>query len=139
MIVVASPFSKVVKLYFFKFRNLRILLELPDDFFGSKLSNFFLITFEFNPIFFFIKLNKNRQIKELKTWQKKMINYPIIFNNKNFSNINNMINSLEIVNCFLENDLKNAWIKIRKMPYSLRKIKYLMALLLPNSFVKRFI
>ena len=84
-------------------------------------------------------LNRSRQIKELKTWQKKMINYPIIFNNKNFSNINNMINSLEIVNCFLENDLKNAWIKIRKMPYSLRKIKYLIALLLPNNFVRKFI
>ena len=68
-----------------------------------------------------------------------MINYPIIFNNKNFSNINNMINSLEIVNCFLENDLKNAWIKIRKMPYSFRKIKYLIALLLPNNFVRKFI
>ncbi len=84
-------------------------------------------------------LNKNRQIKELKTWRKKMINYPIIFNNKNFLNINNMINNLEIVNCFLENDLKNAWIKIRKMPYSFRKIKYLIALLLPNNFVRKFI
>ena len=84
-------------------------------------------------------LNKSRQIQELKTWYKKMINYPIIFNNKNFSNINNMINNLEIVNCILENDTKNAWFKIRKMPRSFKKIKYLMALLLPSNFVRRFI
>ena len=84
-------------------------------------------------------LNRSRQIQELKAWYKKMINYPIIFNNKNFPNINNMINNLEIVNYILENDLKNAWVKIKKMPYSFKKIKYLMALLLPNNFVRRFI
>ena len=84
-------------------------------------------------------LNRSRQIQELKAWYKKMINYPIIFNNKNFPNINNMINNLEIVNYILENDLKNAWVKIKKMPYSFKKIKYLMALLLPSNFVRRFI
>ncbi len=84
-------------------------------------------------------LNRSRQIKELKAWYKKMINYPIIFNNKNFSNINNMINNFEVVNLILENDLKKARLKIKKMPYSLKKIKYLIALLLPNNFVKRFI
>ena len=84
-------------------------------------------------------LNRSRQIKELKTWYKKMINYPIIFNNKNFSNINNLINNLEIANLILENDRGKAWVKIKKMPYSFKKIKYLMALLLPNNFVKRFI
>jgi hypothetical protein len=68
-----------------------------------------------------------------------MINYPIIFNNKNFSNINNLINNLEIANLILENDRGKAWVKIKKMPYSFKKIKYLMALFLPNNFVKRFI
>ena len=84
-------------------------------------------------------LNRSRQIKELKTWHKKMISYPIIFNNKNYSNINNMINNFEVVNSILENDLEKAKLKIKKMPYSLKKIKYLIALLLPNNFVKKFI
>ena len=79
------------------------------------------------------------QIKELKIWYKKMIDYPIIFNNKNFSNINNMINNLEVINFFLENDLKKARLQIKKIPFSLKKIKYLIALLLPNNFVKKFI
>ena len=84
-------------------------------------------------------INKTMQIKELKTWYKTMMNYPIIFDNKNFSNINNVINNLEVANLILENDLGKAWLKIKKMPYSFKKIKYLIALLLPNNFVKRFI
>ena len=84
-------------------------------------------------------LHKTKQIQELKIWQKKMANHPIIFNDKNFSNIDNMINNLEVINLILENDLKKAKTKIKKMPYSLKKIKYIMALILPNNFVKRFI
>ena len=68
-----------------------------------------------------------------------MENYPIIFNNKNFSNINKLINNLEVANLILENDRGKAWFKIKKMPYSFKKIKYSIALLLPNNFVKRFI
>ena len=68
-----------------------------------------------------------------------MADYPIIFNNENFLHINNMINNFEVVNLILANDLEKAWLKIKKMPYSFKKIKYLMALLLPNNFVKRFI
>ena len=84
-------------------------------------------------------LHKTKQIQELKIWKKKMINYPVIFNNKNFANIDNMINNLEVINLILENDLEKAKTKIKKMPYSLKKMKYIMALLLPNNFVKRFI
>ena len=68
-----------------------------------------------------------------------MKNYPIIFNDKNFSNIDNMINNLEVINLILENDLKKARLQIKKIPFSLKKIKYLIALLLPNNFVKKFI
>ena len=84
-------------------------------------------------------LYKTKQIKELKIWYEKMISHPIVCNNKNFSNINNMINNLEVVNCILENDLKKARLQIKKMSFSLKKIKYLIALLLPNNFVKKFI
>jgi len=55
----SRPSSSLVKLYFFKFKNLRSLLKVPDDFFGSNLSSFLLITFGLVPIFFLIKLNKN--------------------------------------------------------------------------------
>ena len=68
-----------------------------------------------------------------------MENYPIIFNDKNFSNKENMINNLEVINLILENDIKKTKTKIKKMPYSLKKMKYIMALILPNNFVKRFI
>ena len=84
-------------------------------------------------------LKKKTQIKELKIWYKKMQNYPIIFNNKNFSHINNMINNLETVSLILDSDRKKARLQIKKMPYSLKKIKFLIALFLPKNFVKRFI
>ena len=84
-------------------------------------------------------LYKTKQIKELKIWYEKMISHPIIFNNKNFSNINNMINNLEVVNLILENNFEKARLQIKKMPFSLKKIKYLIALLLPNNFIKGFI
>ena len=84
-------------------------------------------------------LKKKTQIKELKIWYKKMQNYPIIFNNKNFSHINNIINNLETVSLILDNDRKKARLQIKKMPYSLKKIKFLIALFLPKIFVKRFI
>jgi len=84
-------------------------------------------------------LKKNNQIKELRIWSKKMENYPIIFNNKNFSHINNIIDNLETVSLILDNDREKAKLQIKKMPYSLKKIKFLIALFLPKNFIKRFI
>ena len=68
-----------------------------------------------------------------------MINYPNIFNNRNFSNIENLINNLEVVNLILERRIDKARLLINKMPYSLKKIKYLIASILPYNFVKKFI
>ena len=55
------------------------------------------------------------------------------------SNIDNVINNLEVVSLILDNDREKARLKIKKIPHSLKKIKFLIALLLPNNFVKRFI
>ena len=84
-------------------------------------------------------LNKSKQIEELKIWYQDMINYPNIFNNRNFSNIKNLINNLEVVNLILERRIDKARLLINKMPYSLKKIKYLIASILPHNFVKKFI
>ena len=84
-------------------------------------------------------LKKSKHIEELKIWYKDMTSYPNIYNNKNFSNVGNLINNLEVVNLIFENRHGEARELIKKMPYSLKKIKYLIALLLPNNFVKRFI
>ena len=84
-------------------------------------------------------LNKDKQVEELKIWQNLMKEHPTIVNNKNFSNIGTLISNLEIVNLILENKIEQAKIKIKKIPNSLKKIKYYIALLLPNTFVKKFI
>ena len=84
-------------------------------------------------------LKKNDQINELKIWTKKMKNYSDIFNNKNFTYIDRKINNLEIVSLILDKRHKEARFKIKKVPFSLKKIKFLLALILPVTFVKRFI
>jgi glycosyltransferase involved in cell wall biosynthesis len=84
-------------------------------------------------------LKKNRQVIELKLWHIKMNKYPEIINNKNYSNIGNIINNLEIINFLMERDFKNAKILIQKMPYSFKKLKYMLALILPNNLVRKFI
>ena len=84
-------------------------------------------------------LKKKTQIKELKIWSKKMEDYPIIFNNKNFSRINNIIDNLETVSLILDNDREKARLQIKKMPYSLKKIKFLITLFLPKNFLNKFI
>ena len=84
-------------------------------------------------------LNKDKQVEELKIWQNLMKEYPAIASNKNFSNISTLISNLEIVNLILENKIEQAKIKIKKIPNSFKKIKYYIALLLPNNFVKKFI
>ena len=68
-------------------------------------------------------LKKENEVEELKIWSKKMQDYPIIFNNKNFSNIKNIINNLETISLILDNDRERAKLQIKKMPYSLKKLK----------------
>ena len=84
-------------------------------------------------------LKKNYQAKELKIWCIKMKNYPNIFNNKNFLNISNIIDNTEVVDLILARNYDGARSRIKKMPNSLKKIKYLIALILPYNFVKKFI
>ena len=84
-------------------------------------------------------LKKANQVKELKIWLKKMENYPIISNNRHFSKVNNIIDNLEVVDLILDRNFEGARLRIKQMPNSLKKIKYLLAILLPYNFIKKFI
>ena len=57
---------------------------------------------------------------------------------RGFQSIYNKVRSM-CNGAHLDNDLKKANLQIRKMPFSLKKIKFLIALFLPKNFVKRFI
>ena len=65
-----------------------------------------------------------------------MQDYPIIFNNKNFSNIKNIINNLEIISLILDNDREKAKFQIKKMPYSLKKNKVFNSVHSSKKFCK---
>ena len=83
-------------------------------------------------------LQNPRHIKELKYWYKEMLDYSEISKNVNFKNIISIINFMEIKNYIQKNNLKEAKILLKKIPISLRKIKFIIALLLPSYFLKRF-
>ena len=84
-------------------------------------------------------LKKDMQINELKYWLKKMVQYPIIFNSKNFYNMHQFLKNLEIKNLISKNNFKEARLKIKEMPYSLKKIKYLLVLILPYWLIKKLL
>ena len=84
-------------------------------------------------------LQDSRYIEELKYWHKDMLASSEISKNENFKNIINIINFIEIKNYIQKSNVQQAKILMKKMPISLKKIKYMIALLLPNYFLKRFI
>jgi len=84
-------------------------------------------------------LQDSRYIEELKYWYKEMLGSSEISKNTNFKNVINIINFIEVKNYIHKNDIKKARILMKKIPISIKKIKYMIALLLPNYFLKRFI
>jgi len=84
-------------------------------------------------------LQDSRYIEELKYWYKEMLGSSEISKNTNFKNVINVINFIEVKNYIYKNDIKKARILMKKIPISIKKIKYMIALLLPNYFLKRFI
>ncbi len=84
-------------------------------------------------------LNKPKHINELKIWRNQMIGYPEIYKNENFYNLNEIINSLEIINLILNNESKKARLLIKISKNPIKKIKYLVASFLPIEIVKKFI
>ena len=68
-----------------------------------------------------------------------MIGYPEIYKNENFYNLNEIINSLEIINLILNNESKKARLLIKISKNPIKKIKYLVASFLPIEIVKKFI
>ena len=84
-------------------------------------------------------LQDSKYIEELKYWYKEMMSSSEISKNTNFKNVINVINFIEVKNYIRKNDIKKARFLMKKIPISIKKIKYMIALLLPNYFLKRFI
>ena len=83
-------------------------------------------------------LNRERHIKELKIWfnENKKSDLSKI---NGFDNFKNKILELEITKFFIEKNYKEAFKSIITYPTSLKKIKFLIFFLIPNTLLKKLI
>ena len=82
-------------------------------------------------------LNRNKEISELKTWYNEMQGNSNISSQKEFSKIPLIASYLETMQLILDNKLKESISMVIKHPFSLNKIKLIIALLLPNFILKK--
>ena len=72
-----------------------------------------------------------------KIWYSEMENNPSFSNQSNLNQVLLMTSYLEIMHSIMENGLKKSFFMIMKYPFSFKKIKLIIALLLPKFILKR--
>ncbi len=82
-------------------------------------------------------LNRNKEIEELNIWYKEAKNDPIFISQSKFKKIPLMISYLEIMQAILENGIKKSFFMVLKYPVSIKKLKLMIAMLLPKFILKK--
>ena len=82
-------------------------------------------------------INKHKEISELKIWYNEMKNKPIISSQPKLNQIPLMTTYLETMQSILDNRLTESISMAMKYPLSLKKIKLIIALLLPNFILRK--
>ena len=82
-------------------------------------------------------LKRQREIDELKIWYDEMKNNPAFSNKSNLNQVLLMTAYLEIMKSILDNKFKKSFSMIMQYPFSLKKIKLVIALLLPNFILRK--
>ena len=78
--------------------------------------------------------NYSIQLKELDNWYNKVKKIKKIKNSINFSNIQKLINYKKIIIALHENKINIVMSLLKKQPWSLRKIRYIIILILVRGF-----
>ena len=84
-------------------------------------------------------MNIDRHIKELKIWYSEMLKHPIISKENNFIQINRMIYFLEMKKYIFKSDFESAKQVLKKIPFSIKKIKFFILIYLLRDFSKKFV
>lgn len=82
--------------------------------------------------------NYSIQIKELKHWQEKIQKIEKISKNINFYNINNIINYKKIILALEEKKFINSILLLKKLPWTIRKIRFISLIILIFVFKFKF-
>jgi len=83
------------------------------------------------------KLNREKEIYELKTWFKQMKNNQLISSQNNFKKVILMTHYLETMQSIMENGFVKSFLLVAKYPFSFNKMKLTLALLLPNLLLRK--
>ena len=78
--------------------------------------------------------NHSIQLQELENWYNKIKKVEKIRNNTNFSNIKNLIIYKKVIVALHEKEAVIAISHLKKLPWSLKKLKYLAILILVFIF-----
>ena len=82
-------------------------------------------------------LNKNKEIDELKIWYDEMKINPIFSSKSELNQISLKILYLEIMQAISVDGFKKNFIKVVKYPFCFKKIKLIIALLLPKFVIRK--
>ena len=82
-------------------------------------------------------LKKNKEIDELKIWYNTMKINPIFSSKSGLHQISLKISYLEIMQAISAEGFKKNFFKIMKYPFCFKKIKLIIALLLPKFVIKK--
>ncbi len=81
--------------------------------------------------------NRKKEIQELKTWHEEMKKNEFISSQKNFNNVLLMAYYLEAMQSIITSGFIKSSLMVAKYPFSLNKIKLILALLLPKSLLRK--
>ena len=82
-------------------------------------------------------LKKNLEISEMKIWYEEMKKNSVFSSLQELEQIKKNFLYLETMEFILSSDFKKSFFKVIEYPFCLKKIKLLIALLLPKSAVKK--
>ena len=82
-------------------------------------------------------LNKNKEIQEMKIWYVEMKKDHIISSQKGLNKIPLQISYLEIMESILRDGLRKNFFKVITYPFCSKKLKLIIALLLPKFVLKK--
>jgi len=82
-------------------------------------------------------LKRELEISEMKIWYEEMLKNPIFSNLKNLYQFKKKFLYLEAMEFILKHEFKKSFLKVAKYPLCLKKIKLIIALLLPKLLLKK--
>ena len=82
-------------------------------------------------------LNRNLEIDEMKIWYAEMKKNPIFSSLNELGQIKKYYMYLETMETILKDRFSKSFFQVAKYPFSLKKLKLIIALLLPKFALKR--